>query len=334
MFRAKTLMLVLALPAVFVRAQDSQLDRAADANANTVALQGKVVSPKGQPLAGMHIELDQAGTALPLTSTFTHPDGTFEMYNIPKGEYEVVAESVDTEVSNVITVDHQHSRVELRFESGRNTTTETAATVSVAQILAPEKAQKLYGRAREAFRRGEISAARTLTQQALQVEPHYADALTLQGLIELSNADPRVPQQSFEQALQLNPNDSSASIALAAVYNRLSRFDDALRLAQHAASLAAKSWQAYLEIAKACIAKNLFAEGLVAIRQAERLGGTRYAEVHLIKAYGLFHMNFYRESKYEAQAALTRDHNGGCTEHARSLLAELASAEMVVAAER
>ena len=329
---ALVLLLALCSPALF--GQDVPTGRTGAILSVAVAVQGRVVNPKGQPVSGTHIELDEARTALPVTSTFTHADGTFELYNIPNGEYEIVAESADAEVSHIITVNRQSPAVELRLPSTSSPARVSAATISVAQILAPEKAQKLYHKAREAFLRGEYTNAGTLVQQSLQVEPKYADALTLQGLIELGNSDSRVPQQSLESALRLNPSDSSAGIALAAIYNAQSRFEEALRLAQHSASLNPKSWQAHLEIAKAWIAQRMFAEGVAAIRQAERLGGTREPEVHLVKAIGLFHLKYFRESKYEAQAAIARDHNTQCTQRARSLIAELQANPTVLASER
>ena len=327
----ETLVLLLAFSSALLSAQDLPPRRAVPMPA---AVEGRVVNPRGQPLAGAHIELDEARTALPVISTFTHADGTFELYNIPSGEYEIVAESADAEVSDIVTVDRRSRALELRFDTSGPSAVDRSATISVAQILAPQKAQKLYQKAREAFVRSDYASARTVVQQALQVERNYADALTLQGLIELGNTDPRVPQRSLEQALRLNPNDTSAAIALSAIYNALSRSADALRLATRASSLNPKSWQARLEIAKASIAQNLFAEGMSAIRQAERLGGTRQPEVHLVKAIGLFHLKYYRESKYEVQAAIARDQNHACDERARSLLAQLDATQATLASER
>ncbi len=302
-------------------------------DATVGVLQGRVLSPRGQPLAGIHVELDEARTAIPITSTYSQPDGTFAMYNIPTGEYEVVAEASDSEVSNVIRVESQKPTLVLRFPRDTTSHKQSPSTVSVAQVVAPAKAQKLYTQAHEAFRRGQYKDASNLLEQALQIEPHYPDALTLRGLLELGNPDPQVPQQNFEQALRLNPNDSTASIALAAVYNREARFDDAVRAAQRGASVSPNSWQAYLEMAKASIAQNMYAKGLVLIRQAERLGGTKYAEVRLVKAYGLFALKLFRDCKYEAQAAIARDHDGPSAHLARQLLAQLTTDDAGLAAE-
>ena len=59
------------------------------------ALAGRVLGANGRPISGIHIELDDATTAIPVGSTFTEQDGSFKLYNIPQGEYEVVAESAE-----------------------------------------------------------------------------------------------------------------------------------------------------------------------------------------------------------------------------------------------
>jgi tetratricopeptide (TPR) repeat protein len=298
------------------------------------AVEGRVLSPKGEPLAGVHVELDQARTAIPVTSTFTQRDGYFALNNIPHGEYEVVAESEDAEVSDVVALEFGRRSLELQFPRDAPARAPEPSTVAVAQLVAPEKARKLREQALEAFRRGHYDDAEKLVQQALAIEPEYADALTLRGLIELGDPDHSRPQQLLEHALRLNPNDSLALPALAAVYNRESRFEEALRLAQRGASLSPTSWQSYLEMAKALIARNECAAGLLVIRKAERAGGTRYAEVHLIKAFGLFGLKLYSDCKYEAQRAIAREPEGPSAQSAKRLLAQLDASATVLAAEQ
>jgi tetratricopeptide (TPR) repeat protein len=324
LFRSLILFLLLAPSGVYVPAQNANPALAkVSANQRAGVLQGRILNPKGQPLAGIHVELDEPRTAIPITSAYTQPDGTFAMYNVPLGEYEVVAESLDSEVSDVVIVDAQKPVLELRLAPKVAAQNQQQDTVSVAQILAPASARKLYAKAREGFLSGRQDDAKKLLQQALEIDPHYADALTLRGLIELPNNDPLVPQQMLEQAVHLNPGDGAAYVALAALYNRQARFDDALRSGERAISIAPRGWHAYLEMAKAWIGKDIYAEGLVFIRRAERLGGTANAEVHLIKAIGLFQLQQFDESRYEAEAAMARDRDGRCAGLAQHLLAQL-----------
>src|SRR5271166_3361933 len=102
--RVAALFLTLLLLDTFAQPQTPQQNFQATAIA---ALAGKVVGADGRPLPGIHVELDDPSTSMPVTSTFTQPDGSFELYNIPKGNYEVVAESADLQIINPILVDSE-----------------------------------------------------------------------------------------------------------------------------------------------------------------------------------------------------------------------------------
>ena len=65
------------------------------------------------------------------------------------------------------------------------------------------------------------------------------------------------------------------------------------------------------------------------IRQAERLGGNAYGEVHLVKAYALIPLKLYKEARYELQASLTREHGGSVADQAKTMLAQVNSLESV-----
>ena len=293
--------------------------------ANLAALQGTVVNADGHPLQGIHIELDDANTALPVTSTYTQQDGTFELYNIPKGNYEVVAESTDSEVSGPVDVQGERPGLELRLPSGNNFVAPLDAVTSVARILVPPKAQRMYQRACYYFNAGKVDQAQKELDSALQIDPEFGDALTLRGLIQLRQPDSSAGQQSLEQAIKVDPSQSSAYIALAALYNHQGRFDDAMLASQRGLSLAPRTWQAYMEMAKASIAKSMYQRGLKFIRQAERLGGNAYAEVHLVKAYALIPLKLYKDAHYELQASLSRQKKGQVADQAKSMLARLES---------
>src|SRR5579863_388648 len=185
--------------------------------ANIAGIQGTVLGADGRPVSGIHIELDDPSTALPVTSTYTQQDGTFELYNIPKGNYEVVAESAGMQVSGPVAVEAGRPSMELRLPKDAYTPSAVDATTSVARLLVPPKAQRLYNRACTHFNAGRYDEAATELDSALQLHPEYADALTLRGMIELRQPDISVGQQTLEQAVKLDPSQSSAYVALAAV---------------------------------------------------------------------------------------------------------------------
>ncbi len=332
--RARVVMLLLSFLLVNPLARAQAPHTSSQQNAEIAALEGKVLNADGQPLSGIHIELDDANTAIPVTSTYTQKDGTFELYNIPKGNYEVVAESADSEISNPVLLDTTRPSLQLQLPSRTLAAAPLDATTSVARMLVPGKARKLYDQAFKEFNSGKYDKAEKQLDAALQIDEDFPDALTLRGVIELNKPNIPFGQQFLERAIKIDPCDSAAYIALAAVYNHQGRFDDAMRASQKGLSLTPRTWQAYVEMAKASIAKSMYQSGLKFIRQAERLGGNTYGEVHLVKAYALIPMKLYKDAKYELQASIARERHGQVAEQAKQLLAQLDALEVAEVAKQ
>lgn len=317
----------LLLTTSFLSAQQSLTNASATTESWTV--RGRVLGANGHPAPGIYVELDELSTAMPVTSTYTEQDGTFEIYNIPRGNYEVVAESESAEVSDQVSLDSSRSSLQLRLPRDVNPVPFSAPTISVAQMLVPEKAQKLYRKARQEFARGKYAQSKALLEQALIIEPQFPSALALRGLIELAAADVSGAQRSLEQAINIDPGDGPAYIVLAAVYNDEGRFDDALGASYRGISLLPDAWQAYMEMAKASMAKQMYQKALHLLRRAESLGGTGFAEVHLVKAYALVALKLYKPAHDELQASVARDPKGPVALQAQAMLARLSTLETV-----
>ncbi len=329
--RASVVTLTLALCLTsFSRAQINQDSESQSASSIIAAVEGKVLAPDGRPLPGIRVEVDEASTAVPITSTYTQADGTFALYNIPKGTYEVVAESGDARVSDDVILQPERPSLELRF-AGETTNYYSDPTISVAHILVPESAKKLYNKAYAAFAEGKSDEAGWLVDQALQIEPHFADALSLRGLLDMQKPDLQEAQEYLEAAIHVDPAYSPAYIALGAVYNHEGRFDDAIRTSERGISLSPRSWQAYFEMAKAAVSKGMYQKALQFARQAQRLGGNSFASLHLVKACALYPMKLYKDARYEIQAVMTREPKGTSAKQAQALLAEIDAAESPIA---
>ena len=324
--RIATLSLLL-FAASFLTAQQSLTN--ANAIAENCAVAGKVLSADGHPASGIHVELDEVSTALPVTSTYTEKDGSFEIYNIPRGNYEVVAESESAEVSDQVSLENSRPSLELHLPRNANPPSLSPSTVSVIQMLVPEKAQKLYTKAQQEFAKRRYSQAKAIVEQALIIEPEFPSALTLLGLIDLGSPDLSAAQRSLEHATKLDVGNAAAFIGLAAVYNHQGRFDDALNASSRGLSLAPNAWQAYMEMAKASVAKQMYQNALHLLRRAETLGGTGFAEVHLVKAYALVALKLYKPAHDELQASVARDPKGPAAVEAQAMLARLGALETI-----
>ncbi len=323
--RVVALLPTVTLLAILTQAQTPQQN---SPTATVIAaITGKVLGADGKPVPGIRVELDSAETAMPMTSTYTQPDGTFELYNIPHGEYEVIAESANSEVSNPVSFDSGQPNLQLRLPKSVSAPDPLDATTSVARMMVPSRAQRLYQRAVNDFNHGKYEEAEKHADAALEIDQQFADALTLRGVIEMRKGNLAQGQDYLEQAIKADPSESAAYIALAAVYNHNGRFEDAMHASEKGLSLSPRTWQAYLEMAKASIAKSMYQSGLKFLRQAERLGGSTYAETHLLKAYALVPLKLYRDAKYELQASMARDHHGDVSHQAQALLARLDSVD-------
>src|ERR1700749_863823 len=118
----------------------AQHDQASDTSqpANpSLGVKGTVLNSDGKPASGIHVELDEPSTAMPITSTYTEPDGTFALYNIPDGNYELVAESIDS-LANPVIVSTGESHLKLRLQHSALPMEQLPPTVSVSQMIVPE----------------------------------------------------------------------------------------------------------------------------------------------------------------------------------------------------
>ena len=315
------------LVAGILHAQVDQTAPGGQPTASTiVALAGKVLGADGRPLPGIHVEVDEASTAVPVSSTFTQPDGSFELNNIPQGHYEVVADSGDSEVIDDVAIALDRPTLELRFPHS-NSSYYSDPTISVARILVPERAQKLYHKAYNAFAQGRDDEAEELLDEALVIEPHFAEALVLRGTIRMQQQDLEQAQAYLEKAVHVDPWYSPAYVHLAAVYNHEGRYDDAMRASERGLTLSPRSWQGYFEMAKASVAKGMYQKALQLARQAERLGGNGFAGLHLVKACALYPMKLYKDARYELQAVVSREPKGQSAQQAQTLLAQIDAAD-------
>jgi tetratricopeptide (TPR) repeat protein len=79
----------------------------------------------------------------------------------------------------------------------------------------------------------QIDKAETFLQDALKANPANAEALVLMGSVQLAKNNPGQAQKSFESAIAKQPNDPTGYKALAELYARLGKIDDALKTVEN-----------------------------------------------------------------------------------------------------
>ncbi|MBV9608131.1 MAG: tetratricopeptide repeat protein [Acidobacteria bacterium] len=290
---------------------------------------GSVTSGQSHALGNVRIEVRDmmAGTAV--SSTYTNDFGSFELSNLAFGTYEVVATSGLSEAREIVRVrsaqttvslhlDGQSSNAQASDRSGRN-------TVSVNDFKIPKKARDAFRKAEQALQSSKVDEAMTHIAKALEAYPRYAAAMTMRGILKLDKDAAQDAVNDLEQAIQYDPGYPTAYLALAATYNRLSRFDDSIRTVDRGIALSPNSWQGYFELGKAYVGKGDYTTAVKHLNKAEDMAPKDFALVHLVKAHAMLALQDYSTAMLELESYLTKHPQGPDSEAARKTLDEVRS---------
>ena len=291
----------------------------------TCTLSGFVRDSNGKPVKDARIEVQNRDNGQIVSSGYTNPGGSFQISNLPTGNYELVVTAGLAESRQPVSLEgsDQEMMVSLpTYNPGANTGGKDS--VSVAQLRVPERARNAFHKAQEAARKQNVADANKYVDEALQAYPRYADAMTMRGILKLDTNHYNEASQDLEQAIQFDPNYPLAYIALGATYNLMSHWDDALRVLNRGTTLNPDSWQAYFEMGKSFLGKADYPAALQQFNKTQQIQ-PQYALVHLVKAQALLCMKDYANASTELEAYLKSEPNGTQSAQARETLDKLRS---------
>ena len=125
--------------------------------------------------------------------------------------------------------------------------------VSTNQLLTPEKALRATARAHDDLQHGRLAAAQREIARALDIAPHCAVALDVQGGIYVQNGDYQRSADSFQQAIDADPTLGSAYLGMAESLMAQNRYKDAQIPLDRAEALLPSAWLVHYEAALAHI---------------------------------------------------------------------------------
>jgi tetratricopeptide (TPR) repeat protein len=292
------------------------------------SIAGRVVTLDGHPTENARVELRDALTGSSLQSAYTNPAGQFAINNVAAGRYLVVASSGLDQASESIQVTQMSQNPELTLRLPRSfadTSAGDAQTVSVRQMQVPGKARTALKHAREALAKQRFDEAWREVSKALALDPMYAEALVLRGILKLEKNDVMGARIDMEEAVKDDPGFSMGYMALGATYNALSLFDDALRVLDRGVAISPVSWQGYYEMGRAYLGKGDFQASLRQLDKAEQLAPKEFAPMHLIRAHALLGLKAYNDAVAELEAYLSRNPKGQDSDTARDTLQQVRS---------
>ncbi len=312
--------------AMSATAQIAEFEPNVNAGLSTLSegsINGTILDSSSQPASNVRVELHDAVRGNILQTVVTSSGGTYQLQNVPRGNYEVVAISGLNESRERVSVMGGTVAINLRFDaplSGNNVG--GTSTVSVSDYKVPDKARDALRKAQMALQSGKLQEVAQYTGKALAIYPQYGQALTLNGLLKLQSHNFDGARQDLEKSVQVDPGQALAYFLLAASYNEAQRYDDALRTTEAGLRLAPEAWQGYFETAKALLGKNQF---LAALQQVSKAidRAPSYPMLHLVKGDAYAGLKDYANAIVEMESYLSAKPQGATAQQVRAAVAKM-----------
>jgi tetratricopeptide (TPR) repeat protein len=293
-------------------------------------ISGTVRSYDGHALENANIEARDVEGRNRFISARSDSDGSFALYNISPGNYDVtVTNGVDEANQRVRVSSSGEVTVDFRLANGSSGDGHKAgngSTVSLSRYNVPAKARSLYEKAVHLRTQGKLDQSRDKVNAALAICPKFSEALTLRGTLQVAAGRKDEAVADYQQAIQYDASYPLAYLALASLLNSTGRFNESLPLLGQAERLAPGAWQTYFELARANFGKGDFALALHNVARASELQGgpqKESPELHLIRGYTLVGLSQIPLAIQELEAFLVREPSGRSADNARKVLNQL-----------
>jgi Tfp pilus assembly protein PilF len=287
-------------------------------------LSGSVLDIKNHPVDNALVSLRDLSTGMSVTTTYTTPDGSFEFSNLQHRSYELVVTAGLAEARQRVDVVGGMSSILVRFPT-LQADYSGQSTVSVADMKVPSKARNELHKAEQNMDKKNWGEARKQLTKALEIHPGYSQAHMLLGLLNAQEQRPQEAAAEAEKAVQCDPSNAMAFVALASIYNWTQHYTDAVRALDSGTRLAPNAWQIYLEMAKARLGMRELPAALQQAEKAEQLCPSDFPSIHLVKAHVLIELKDYPKATAELEQYIRRVPQGSESASARRTLEQVKS---------
>jgi predicted Zn-dependent protease len=308
---------MVLLPCSFAQLPEMTSSRFGNSSAQIIVT---AMDSRGEPIADARVDVLTQDTRTAAASGYTNSSGVVTLTDIPDGRYEVVLNKGVNGTSERVEVDGFPTQVTLRVAAEGNPNVGNRATVSVAQFKVPEKARKAFNKAQDAFHERKDDKARKYVEEALAIEPQFAEALTLRGIMKIDGRDEDGAIDDLSAAIKADAGYALAYTALGAAFNRAQRFDEALQTLDRGIATDPTNWQNYFELGKAQVSKGDYATGLKSMDKAQSLTKQEYPPLHLVKAHAMLMMKQYQNAMVELAAFLKKAPKAPQSEQAKAMM--------------
>jgi len=285
------------------------------------SLEGSVVTSTGEPVRDARVEL-RTLAGMTVSTKEVGSSGSFSIPDLQPGWYELVASSGIHRSTTTVSISSFVERMTIQIDAAP-AQAQSENMVSVSSLTVPSKARKAFEAADQRFRENDVRGAWERVEKALQAFPKYAAALTLRGLLKMQTNQPQQAVDDFAAALDADRGYQLAYAGLAADYNLMGRFDEALRVLDQGNSLASPLWLAHFEASKALLGKKSFDRALAEANRAHSLLGRDLPMLNVVKGYAYIGLKDMTSGTTALQQYLRQESTGPLADKVRAVLASL-----------
>jgi len=148
-------------------------------------IEGSVLA-RQRPLDHLQIQIVNLSNGMALATGLVRFDGEFELRELPQGNYEVRLVDQRREVLATRQVSiPSYGSIDFKLEDAALSRAGGAVSSYRLTHKVPSKARKSFERSEKEFKAGRSERALALVDEALAVDPEYADALHTRGVFHL-----------------------------------------------------------------------------------------------------------------------------------------------------
>lgn len=234
--------------------------RAQRLDPKTMAVRGEIVSSDGN-LGSLSVELCADGSGFSETVA-VNLDGSFEFHSGAPGTHELRVIAANGSVIHQeyvsITSPNQTLSIRLPDRSSPGAAPARGSTVSLQQLQhkVPALAQKAYQKGEQAASKGNLAEACTHFQEAVAIDPEFADAYNDLGAAQADLHNLPEAAAQFQKAIDLVPEHPMALPNLSIVLAKMKNFHDAGEVARRALKVVPASGRLHYILAVSMLAEH------------------------------------------------------------------------------
>lgn len=259
--------------------------------ADLYELRGEVVSPEGKPLVDGFVFLEGATSPFS-SSTRTGLDGSFKFKKLDPAMYRIQIVTSWGEMEQSIEIGpssaDKKGRIKTAFKFEPQFHAEERATVPLKQLAIPEEAKKEYRKAIKSLNEKRTEKAIEHLQKAVELAPHYSNALNRLGTISYMSQAYGQAEIYFRRALSQTPDSYSPVVNLGAALLSLGKLEEALELNRRAVQMRPQDPLARSQLGQTYQAMGELDPAIRELRLAKALepGHFSYPQLALAEIYG------------------------------------------------